>query len=115
MGPLEKKNHSVPRTKRENVVPSSLFIIMWGWKSIYLCDTPACGLEKGTEILQYGDDPRIRMEPGSSHLKNSLLVKQGSLRRIQTRLLHLSDFWMILLFWDGNLVIFEFNSSNSKI
>lgn len=48
---------------------TSLFIVMWGWKSIYLCDTPACGLEKGPEILQYGEDLRIRMEPGNSQLK----------------------------------------------
>lgn len=30
---------------------------------------PACGLEKGTEVLQYGDGARIHMESDNSHLK----------------------------------------------
>lgn len=37
----------------------------------FICQTllSACDLEKGTEILQYGDDARIIMECDKSHLK----------------------------------------------
>lgn len=78
----------------------------------FVCQTllPACGLEKGTEILQYGDDARISMESDNSHLKTraSLLCKALSEDYRQDSLVcQISGWDSFFLGWESGQICFS--------